>query len=131
MLSLFIRMADNPRRIIPPSLSCQFLEVFEKRIYDSIYHHLCINDIVTPHQAGFRPGESRVNQLLAITHKIYKRLLRQHPLKKPKQYFLICQMHLIEYGMKGYYISLNFAEYQVVFFPSSQVSLQIENRPYF
>ena len=28
--------------------------------------------MISPNQSGFRPGDSCVNQLLAITHKIYK-----------------------------------------------------------
>ena len=46
-------------------------EAERKLIYDSVYRHLCSNDILTPHQSSFRPGDSTVNQLLAITHKIY------------------------------------------------------------
>ena len=30
------------------------------------------NNLTTPNQSGFRPGDSCVNQLLAITHEIYK-----------------------------------------------------------
>ena len=30
------------------------------------------NNFKTPNQSGFRPGNSCVNQLLALTHKIYK-----------------------------------------------------------
>ena len=40
-------------------------------IFDVIYEHLCNNDLLTPHQSGFRPGDTTINQLLAITHKIY------------------------------------------------------------
>ena len=40
-------------------------------IFDYVYEHLCENGLLTPHQSGFRPGDSTVNQLLAITHKIY------------------------------------------------------------
>ena len=28
--------------------------------------------LISPNQSGFRPGDSFVNQLLAITHEIYK-----------------------------------------------------------
>ena len=28
--------------------------------------------MISPNQSGFRPGDSCVNQLIAITHKIYK-----------------------------------------------------------
>ena len=30
------------------------------------------NNLISPNQSGFRPGDSSVNQLLAITHEIYK-----------------------------------------------------------
>ena len=31
-----------------------------------------VNNLISPNQSGFRPGDSCVNQLLAITHEIYK-----------------------------------------------------------
>ena len=30
------------------------------------------NKLITPHQSGFKSGDSCINQLLSITHKIYK-----------------------------------------------------------
>ena len=30
------------------------------------------NNLISPNQSGFRSGDSYVNQLLVITHKIYK-----------------------------------------------------------
>ena len=30
------------------------------------------NNLISQNQSGFRPGESCANQLLAITHEIYK-----------------------------------------------------------
>ena len=30
------------------------------------------NDLISPNQSGFKPGDSCINQLLAITHEIYK-----------------------------------------------------------
>ena len=30
------------------------------------------NNFITPHQSGFQPGDSCMNQLLSITHEIYK-----------------------------------------------------------
>ena len=55
----------------PISLLPLFGKMFEKLIYDYIYEHLCDNVLLTQHQSGFRPGDSTVNQLLAISHKIY------------------------------------------------------------
>ena len=30
------------------------------------------NELISPNQSGFKPGDSCKNQLLAITHEIYK-----------------------------------------------------------
>ena len=40
-------------------------------MFDAIYEVLCENQLLTPNQSGFRPGDSTINQLLSITHKIY------------------------------------------------------------
>ena len=40
-------------------------------MFDAIYEFLCENQLLTPSQSGFRQGDSTVNQLLSITHKIY------------------------------------------------------------
>ena len=55
----------------PISLLPVFGKLFEKIIFDSIYGHLQKNSLLTPHQSGFQPGDSTINQLLSITHKIY------------------------------------------------------------
>ena len=55
----------------PISLLPVFGKMFEKIIYDSIYSHLLKNRLLTPHQSGFQAGDSTINQLLLITHKIY------------------------------------------------------------
>ena len=46
-------------------------KIFEQLIFDAMYEHLCENQLLTPSQSGFRPGDSTVNQLLSITYKIY------------------------------------------------------------
>ena len=71
----------------PISLLPIFGKVFEKLIYDSIYRYLYENDILTPHQSGFRPGDSKVNQVLAITHKIYS-AFEATPTKETRAVFL-------------------------------------------
>ena len=47
-------------------------KIFERLIYNEMFTFFTENDLISPNQSGFRPGESCVNQLLAITHKIYK-----------------------------------------------------------
>ena len=46
--------------------------IFEKLIFDYIYEHLSNNCLIIPNQSVFRPGGSTINQLLSITHNIYK-----------------------------------------------------------
>ena len=55
----------------PISLLPIFGKLYEKIIFDSAYNHLRQNGLLTPHQSGFQPGDSTINQLLSITHKIY------------------------------------------------------------
>ena len=56
----------------PISLLPIFWKVLEKLIYDSLYSHLVSCDLLNPNQSGFRPGDSTVNQLISITHTIFK-----------------------------------------------------------
>ena len=72
-------------------------KIFEKIIFDAIYDHLCKNQLLTPKQSGFRPGDSIVNQLIAITQQI--------PLLKNflpmKHGILISLRPLTKYGTRG------------------------------
>ena len=49
-------------------------KIFEKIVFDVIYKHLTDNDLLTSNQSGFSTGDSTVNQLLYITHKIFTAL---------------------------------------------------------
>ena len=71
----------------PISLLPIFGKIFEKIIFDSVYRHLCDNNVLTPHQSGFRPGDSTVNQLLSITQKIYT-AFEATPTKETRAVFL-------------------------------------------
>ena len=56
----------------PISLLPIFGKILEKLIYDSLYSHLVSSELLNPNQSGFRPGDSTVNQLISITHTIFK-----------------------------------------------------------
>ena len=58
----------------PISLLPIFSKVFEKIIFQSIYKYFHNNDLqaITYKQSGFRPRDSCVNQLISITHEIYR-----------------------------------------------------------
>ena len=55
----------------PISLLPIFSKILEKLIFDNIYAFLSRNNLLSANQSGFRPGDSTINQLLSITHKIY------------------------------------------------------------
>ena len=71
----------------PISLLPIFGKIFEKLIFDAIYLHLCENGLLNVNQSGFRPGDSTVNQLLLITHKIYS-AFEENPSRETRAVFL-------------------------------------------
>ena len=56
----------------PISLLPIFGKIFEKLIYENLYRYFHNNKLLSDNQSGFRPGDSCVSQLIAITHEIYK-----------------------------------------------------------
>ena len=73
-LSLFIRKNEKkPKDIYRPiSLLPISGKMHEKLMYDSMYSHLVSCDLLNPNQSGFRPDDSTINQLISITHTIFK-----------------------------------------------------------
>ena len=62
-------------------------KIFEKLIFDTIYGYVCINNLLTPNQSGFRPGDTMVNQLMSITHSIYT-AFEEFPSRETRAVFL-------------------------------------------
>ena len=62
-------------------------KLFEKLIFDEIYNHLVKNDLLTPNQSGFHPGDSTINQLLSITYYIYT-AFEEFPSRETRAAFL-------------------------------------------
>ena len=56
----------------PISLLPIFGKIFEKIIFNRIYGFLLEENLLNPNQSGFRPSDSCINQLLAITHEIFE-----------------------------------------------------------
>ena len=56
----------------PVSLLPICSKVFERLIYNEVYPYLIDNNLISSHQSGFKGGDSCINQLLLITHEIYK-----------------------------------------------------------
>ena len=47
-------------------------KIFERLIYNSLFEFFIANELISSNQSGFKPGDSCINQLLSITHEIYK-----------------------------------------------------------
>ena len=47
-------------------------KICERLIYNELFAFFTDNSVTSPNRSGFRAGDSCVNQLIAITHKIYK-----------------------------------------------------------
>ena len=63
------RLVNNYR---PVSLLPVFGKLFEKIIFNKTYKFLLEEKLLNPNQSGFRPSDSCINQLIAITHEIFK-----------------------------------------------------------
>ena len=70
----------------PISLLSIYGKIFKKVIFDAIYEHLTDNQLLTSNQSGFLPGDSTINQLLYITHRIYAAL--KFPSRETRAEFL-------------------------------------------
>ena len=47
-------------------------KIFEKLIFNEMFKFFIENDLISPNQSGFKPGDSCINQFLPMTHDIYK-----------------------------------------------------------
>ena len=79
-----IQLKKNYR---PISLLPIYGKILEKIIFDVTYKHLKDNDLFTPNQSGFRPGDSTINQLLYISHKIFT-AFEDYPSRETRAVFL-------------------------------------------
>ena len=47
-------------------------KIFEKLIFKEMFKFFIENELILLNQSGFKPGDSCINQVLAITYEIYK-----------------------------------------------------------
>ena len=47
-------------------------KIFEKLIFNEMFRFFVENELISPNQLGFKPGDSCINHVLAITHEICK-----------------------------------------------------------
>ena len=63
------QILDNYRSI---SLLPITKKIFERILYNNMFEFFTKSDLISHNQSGFKPGDSCINQLLSITHEIYK-----------------------------------------------------------
>ena len=47
-------------------------KIFDRFVSKSLFEYFINNDLISPNQSGFKPGDSCIDQLISITHKIYQ-----------------------------------------------------------
>ena len=61
------KLCNNYR---PISLLCCVGKVLERCVHSHVLNYLKVNNIITPSQSGFMPGDSTVNQLTSVYHDL-------------------------------------------------------------
>ena len=56
----------------PVSLLPIWSKIFERLLYNEMFDFFIDKDLISANQSGFKLGDSYINQLLSITHNIYK-----------------------------------------------------------
>ena len=80
--------------------------LFDKWLFDSMYNHLCAKGLLTAHQSSFRPGNSTINHLLSISHKIYT-AFTETPTRETRAIFLDFSTALARYSTSNFFIDLS------------------------
>ena len=68
-------MLWNVLIIIQPPCSLASARFFERVIFNHLFAFLESHNLIFPRQSGFTPGDSTVNQLIALCHSISTYLL--------------------------------------------------------
>ena len=70
------RFIKNRKQLVndyrPVSLLLISSKIFEKTIFDNIFNFMIQKNLLNSFQSDFRPNDSCVNQLISITHSIYR-----------------------------------------------------------
>ena len=86
-------------------------KIFEKLIFNEMFKFFNENNLISPKQSGFKPGDSCINQLPSITHEIYETL--DAGLEVGSVFLDISKAPLIKCGMKEFfsrYLKMEYGE---------------------
>ena len=73
------KKTNRKKRFINPFLYCLFLAKYLKG--NSMFKFFTKNSLISQNQLEFKPGDSCTNQLLSITHQIYKSFDNSHEVR--------------------------------------------------
>ena len=65
---------NNVENYRPVSLLSNVGKLMERVVFNHLYKHCMDNKILTPHNSGFKKGDSTINQLMHLIHNIYQSL---------------------------------------------------------
>ena len=68
----FTKRVKNKPNYRPVSLLAICSKMFERHLYNEIFVFFLDKGLFSANQSGFKPGDSCINQLLTITHSIYR-----------------------------------------------------------
>ena len=71
MLSKFLKRVTVIKKLSSNSLLFITGNIFGRLIYNQMFEIFTSNDLISQNQSGFKPDDSCINQLLAITNEIY------------------------------------------------------------
>ena len=89
-------------------------KIFEKVIFNKIYNFLLEESLLNSNQSGFRPDDSCINQLLAMTHETFE-AFDCNPSLELRSVFLDISKAFDKFGMKACFIRLSPWVYQEIF----------------
>ena len=87
-------------------------KIFERLIYNEMFGFFLDKGLISVNQSGSKPGDSYINQLLSITHNIYKSFDDGYEVRGV---FLTFQKHLIKSGTMVLFLNYKKMEYQATY----------------
>ena len=100
-------------------------KIFECILYNPLFLYLESNNLLTPHQSGFRSNDSSYTNYCQLYIAFMQILIITHHLKF-EEIFWISQKRSTKYDMKVYYTNLNLLVFQEIFLTYFAVSLMID-----
>ena len=69
------------KKYLPVSLLPICGKILERLMFNEMFKFFIENELISSNQSGFKPGDSCVNQLVSITHEIYKSFDEGHEVR--------------------------------------------------